>query len=354
MRGINFPLFLLIKNLKMLNLNKKLVTKEDLLKHVSPLNIFNFYSNKQLQIRNLTLSPLRKEKNPSFSLFVKNGEILFKDFVLGGGDCIKFVQMMFSLNYMDALSKIVIDFNLKSHFLYKEINNVTKNKNFKEVNEEKIIEEFDETYLNIRRRKWQKHDLEFWSNFGITYKTLKHYKVVPISYIFLNDTITKADKFAYAFIEKKDDKLTFKIYQPFNKKIKWLTNHDESIWQGWNQLDKTGYNLIITKSLKDIMTISSVTGINSTALQNENIIPKQHIIDDLKSRFGNIYIFYDNDFNSSTNWGRKFGKKLSKLIEIQQIEIPSKYKSKDISDFVKKYGLDKARTLINNLINGKR
>jgi hypothetical protein len=334
----------------MLNLNKKLVTKNELLKHVSPLDIFNFYSGQELKLKKVILSPLREEKNPSFALFASGGEIFFKDFVLGGGDCIKFVKLMFGLNFMDALSKVVIDFDLKDHFLYKEMYR-TVNNNFKKVDQKKVISKQDETVLKIKRRSWRKHDIKFWSNFGITFNTLKQYRVLPVEYIFLNNNIIKADKHAYAFVEEKDDIKTYKIYQPFNSKIKWLTTHDNSIWQGWQQLPKSSYNLIVTKSLKDIMAITSVTGISSTGLQNEGVKPKDQIVKELKDRFENIFLLYDNDFDSKTNWGRQFGEKISKITGIPQIEIPSKYKCKDFSDLIRKEGIEKSKLILNNLTN---
>jgi len=333
----------------MLNLNKKLVTKDELLKHVSPLDIFNFYSGKELKLKKVTLSPLREEKNPSFALFASGNEIFFKDFVLGGGDCIKFVKLMFGLNFMDALSKIVVDFDLRDHFLYKEVYR-TVNNNFKKVDQKKVIKEQNETMLNIKKRRWKKHDIMFWSSFGITFNTLKHYRVLPVEYIFLNNNIIKADKYAYAFIEEKDGIKTYKIYQPFNNKIKWLTTHDNSVWQGWEQLPESGYNLIITKSLKDIMAITSIMGINSTGLQNEGVKPKESIVKELKNRFENIYLLYDNDFDSETNWGRQFGEKISKLLDVPQIEIPSKYKCKDFSDLIQKEGIEKSKIILNNII----
>ena len=338
----------------MVNLNKKLVTKDELLKYVSPLNIINFYSGREIRPGQVTISPLRDENNPSFGVFYKNNELFFKDFVIGGGDSIKFVMLKYNLNYLEALSKIVIDFNLKDKFFYKNMSLHTINSNFKFIDESKIDKKENKTYLNIKKRKWQKYDIKYWKMFGISYKILKFYNVYPVSHIFLNDNIIKADKYSYAFVENKDNNITFKIYQPFNKKIKWLSSHNESIWQGWEQLPETGYNLIITKSLKDIMCLFSTSGINSTALQAENVTPKKHVINELKDRFENIYLLYDNDFDSKINWGRKFGKKISNAMEIPQIEIPTKYKSKDISDFTKRYGKKETLKLINNLIYNKK
>jgi hypothetical protein len=334
----------------MINLNKKSLTKNNLLNHVTDLDIFNFYSGMNLKINKPILSPLRNEKNPSFSLFKgKDGNIYYKDFVLGGGDCIKFVEKMFNLNYLEALSKIVIDFNLKYYFDYKPLNR-TINKNFVKVDRDKELDKVQESYLNIRTRKWKKYDIKYWNQFGIRLYTLKYYNVVPIEYIFINDNIIKADKYAYAYVENKDKEYSFKIYQPFNKKIKWLSSHNESVWQGWNQLPNIGYNLIITKSLKDIMCIREVSGFPSTALQTENIIPKENVFKELQKRFENLYLLYDNDYDSETNWGREFGKKFCKEFNIIQIEIPDKFKSKDISDFTKKFGIRESKKLINKLI----
>lgn len=334
----------------MINLNKKKLNKQNLLQHVTDLDIFNYYSGKNLKINKPTLSPLRNEKNPSFSLFkAKDGNIYYKDFVLGGGDCIKFVEKMFNLNHLEALSKIVIDFNLSFYFDHKPIEK-TINKNFVKVDRDKELDKIQDTYLNIKKRKWKKRDQKYWNQFGIRIKTLNYYNVVPIEYIFLNDNIIKADIYAYAYIENKDSNYSFKIYQPFNNKIKWLSSHDESVWQGWEQLPNMGYNLIITKSLKDIMCIREVSGFPSTALQTENIIPKENVFSEINKKFENIYLLYDNDYNSETNWGREFGKKFCKKFNVTQIEIPDKYKSKDISDFTKKFGIRKSKQLINNLI----
>lgn len=334
----------------MINLNKEELNKTNLLKHVTDLDIFNYYSGKSLRINKPVLSPLRNEKNPSFSLFKgKDGNIYYKDFVLGGGDCIKFVQKLFNLNHLEALSKVVIDFNLGYYFDHKPLNK-TVNKNFVKVDREKELDKVQDTYLNIRQRKWKVRDKRYWAQFGIRISTLNYYNVVPIEYIFINNSIIKADKFAYCYIENKDGNYSFKIYQPFNKKIKWLSSHDESVWQGWEQLPDIGYNLIITKSLKDIMCIREASGFPSTALQTENIIPKESVFNELNKRFENIYLLYDNDYDSETNWGREFGRKFSKKFNIEQIEIPDKYKAKDISDFTKKYGIRESKKLINKLI----
>ena len=67
-----------------LNLNKKYLTKENLLKHIDDWTIYNKYSSTPLEIKKVTNSPLRTDEKPSFALFIgETGEICFNDFVYG-------------------------------------------------------------------------------------------------------------------------------------------------------------------------------------------------------------------------------------------------------------------------------
>lgn len=340
----------------MIDLNLKLVTKEGLLKHIEDIDVYHYYTGKQVDLANGNiLSPLRDEDNASFGYFYSkaNNEICFNDFLLGGGDFIKFVQLKFGLNFFEAMSKIVIDFNLTDKFLYKTIKS-TPRKNFNPENFDKredSLKDSDVSQIGIRPRAYTLKDLKFWGQFNIDYDLLKKYNVVPIEYIFINGKPIYADKFAYAFKERKDGKITYKIYQPFNEKYKWLNNHNNSVWQGWTHLPEKGENLIITKSLKDVMSIVNTTGIPSVSLQAESCKPKLHIIKELKKRFDTIYLLYDNDYDKEVNWGRKFSEELSEEFNLRRLEIIEYHQSKDFSDLVKNKGKKEAKKILTDLIN---
>lgn len=330
-----------------MNLNKKLVNKHSLLKKVNDIEIYKCYApSLELAMRKPMLSPLREETNPSFGLFIgESGEILFNDFKLGGGDCIKFVQIMFGDTFFEAMSRIVIDFDLKDDFFFKEVDTNYKPSKVK-VDRESLIKSAGSSLIRKRSRRWIKDDATYWLQYGINKDTLLKYNVQPISHMFINKRIITCDTLTYCFIETKDNIETYKIYQPFNKKYKWINNHDESVWQGWEQLPEKGEQLIITKSLKDVMTITALTGIPAISLQAESVKPKPHIIEELKERFEEIFIWYDNDFDSDTNWGKEFGKTLSEEYDLVFTHIPDKYKIKDPSDFCKIKGEDACRELI--------
>lgn len=334
-----------------INLNKKLVTKESLLNEITDIEIYQMYLEDKFIFNKTIKSPLREEENASFGFFIgENGEVCFKDFLLGAGDCIKFVQLKFGLNFFEAMSKIVLDARLDNIFIIKNTFRTTVNNFTQNESREEMISKISSFKLRKKKRDFKLYDISYWNQFGIKYETLLKYKVEPISHIFYGDKIVLAEKLAYSFEENKDGLVTYKIYQPYSEKYKWINNHNESVWQGWEQLPNKGEVLIITKSLKDVMSIKDVCGLNAVSLQAEGVLPKKQVIEELKKRFEIIYILYDNDFDKETNWGREFGKKLSIEHDILQIEINSTYKSKDFSDLVSIHGKEKAKEVLIELI----
>lgn len=340
-----------------MDLNKKLVTKHAILQQITDVDIYRYYLKDELNIGGRKiLSPLRKEEDPSFGFFFgKSGEVCFNDFVLGGGDCFRFVELKFGLSFFEALSKVALDFEIDDQFIIKKVEKTKNDYNPNDfADREKLLSKTNNFELGKNARKWTAHDYVFWLQFGIDAETLKKYNVEPIQYLFINGRPIPTDKYAYAFTERKDKRETYKIYQPFSKKYKWLNNHNNSIWQGWSQLPQIGQKLIITKSLKDVMTIDALTGIPAVSLQSESTYPKNNVIKELKERFKQIYIFYDNDYDKEVNWGQQFAEELSMMYFIPSISIDAAYKSKDISDFVKHHGAEQAVDILKILLKERQ
>lgn len=332
----------------MINLNKQMVNKKELLKYISDLDIYQKYIDEEVLPGKVMLSPFRNEKNPSFGFFRgENDEICFKDFTMPNyaGDCIKFVQLKFNLTYFEALSKIAIDFDMGDDFIVKKLEKTPSN-NIIAMNRDEFLSKATTLDLKKTKKKWLLHDVNFWNQYGISISTLEKFNVEPISHFHINGKIITAEKYAYCFIEFKDGRETYKIYQPFSEKYKWLNGHNNSVWQGWSQLPKKSEILIITKSLKDVMSIYEITGLPAVALQCENILPKRHVFDELKQRFKTIYGFYDNDFDKEQNWGKIFSDKLCSTFGLIQIQIDEKLKCKDFSDLVKMYGVEQSKIIL--------
>jgi len=342
----------------MFNLNQKYfeITKENIFRFKSSEELYHLYINK-IQVKGKILSPLRNERDPSFSFFYNNSnELLWKDFILGSGDIVHFVRLMFNINYYEALIKLIYDAEIDNNFKIRSIYNYLKiNKNDKNINvEEKIINIKQSTIINYKSRDWTNEDISFWKQFGISLPTLKFYNVLPVEYMFFDGNPIYQKKLCYVFIEYKDNNYTYKYYKPYNKEDKWYSTQPKDVWQGWTQLKEKGETLIITKSRKDVMSIVENTPYNSVALGNEGIIPKSNVVNELKNRFNYIYLLYDNDFDKEENWGRICGSKIANIMNIQQIEIPDKYKSKDFSDLIKNIKVlknENIKDILNNKIN---
>ena len=134
----------------------------------------------------------------------------------------------------------------------------------------------------------------------------------------------------------------FKIYRPYNKvNEKWLTNCTITDIQGYEQLPNSGDLLIITKSLKDVMTLYSL-GYTAIAVNSENTLIPKIIMSDIKKRFKKIIVFFDND-KSGIDGATKFCKEFS----IPNMQTPEGG-AKDISDFIKAYNITKTLKFIKN------
>ena len=212
-----------------------------------------------------------------------------------------------------------------------------------------------DTELQVKTRDWRDYDLSYWESYGISRPWLTFGDIYPISHIIFikkgGKTVIPADKYAYAFVEFKEGKPTIKVYQPYSKEFKWINKHDLSVWDLWTKLPKNGDKLIITSSRKDALSVWENTGIPSTSLQGEGMLPKAHVISELISRFKDIYILYDNDFRSEVNYGHEYGRKFAETFGLTQIEIPIRWHEKDPTDLCKTYGRKILREVILGLLN---
>ena len=331
--------------MKDINLNSfvynEQITRDDILKVLTQEEIFSFYIGEPISAGDKMCSPLREDSIPSFGFYYRrdnSGILMFNDLAThDSGDCIVFVCKLFGINYREAFFKIAYDFGLSKMEITAERQRIIS---VKKTQTQKHIE------LGIKRREWEYHDAQFWKSFGIKKATLNKYNVVPIQYVFFNGDASKVDKHAYAYMEFKDDAVSYKIYQPFSEKHKWMNNANYSVHQGYTQLPSTGEVLIITKSLKDVMSIRDVIGIPSVGLQSESVMMKDSVMEEYKSRFDNVVCLFDND-----KAGKKLSLEFSDKYKIPYFFMPELEGVSDFSDLVKKVGKDIARKMFMKKIN---
>lgn len=303
-------------------------------------DIYSFYTGEPVVLNINICSPLREDNVPSFGYYYHrdgSGTLMFYDFATKDtGDVVKFVSLLFNLNYGQAIWRIAYD--LKGTGTTVDIEKK------KVVVAKKVIQR-KPIRIGIKSRLWQKHDAQFWKAFGISKKTLNLFNVIPISYVFYNGNALPVDKYAYAYLEKKDNAVSYKIYQPYNKKFKWINNANYSVHQGYTKLPNKGKTLIITKSLKDVMSLRDVMKIPSVGLQSESVNMKVSVMDEYKSRFERVVCLFDND-----KAGKSLSEDFSRRYQTPYFFMPELPGVTDFSDLVKKVGANEAKKIFNQLM----
>ena len=217
------------------------------------------------------------------------------------------------------------------------------------------------TKIQVAVRTWQDYDYEYWLSYGIEKQWLKWAEIYPISH----KIVTKKDKetgkerrcifpamkHTYVYVERKDGNLQLKIYSPFSKTHKWCSRMDRSVWSLWTKIPQYGDNLIIGSSTKDCLNISCNLHIPAICMQGEGYLPKPQIMEELKGRYKNIIVFYDNDYTNEDNPGRTDSVKLAETYSLKRVEIPAKYEAKDPSDLYKKYGKERYMEIMHEILD---
>jgi DNA primase len=279
-------------------------------------------------------SPLRKDSNPSFSIFMsaRTGKLMYKDFSNHeSGDVFKFVRNLLGLKYTHETYKIIAkDMKLSE----RTPGNVVINQNVKQV-KPKII--------SVQRKLFTKKDLEYWNGFGITEQTLKMYNVSAIKAYFVDGQVTNPIKYqelAYCMRVYNH----FKIYRPLSdRSVKWRSSCTAFDLQGFEQLPAEGDVLVITKSMKDVMLLHEL-GLNAVAPQSEVPDIPDTIMNNLKKRFKKIIVFFDND-----DAGETAASKLGLKYNLCLFSIKKELKCKDLSDFYAMYGREQTENLVKPL-----
>ncbi len=298
------------------------VTLEWILSKVTEYDIYAKYIG-QFKVGMIYNSPFRKDKNPSFGIFYskRTKQLLFKDH--GTGECgnvIKFVQLYTGkTNYNDILQDIVSKLNITNDTV---------------LDSSKQYIPSTETVIGVVRQKMTETDINYWSQFHISTKTLKKYNVDSIKYYLCNGVVKGIYKpenpmFAYKVYNN------FKIYRPLGDKYtKWRNNLTEYDVQGYEQLPKKGDICIITKSLKDVMCLYEM-GIPAISPSSESTWIPQTVLDDILKRFKRVLICFDRDISGVKNL-----RKISLKTGLEPILVHKKWKAKDISDAIAKNGFE--------------
>lgn len=305
---------------------KPQVTKSYLLSKYSEETYLSHYLGIPVK-KGLFKNPLRRDKKVTCSFYrSKSGDILFHDFATGEHlNFIGVVMSKYGVGYYEAMSIIAEDFGLKDS---------TRKHSAVTIKEVPTFKESGPSKIGVQVKEFTKAELEWWNQYGISPEILKKYDVYSCKSVFLNDRLfTLNSKLTFGYYGGKlNDMELWRIYYSQREDYRFLTNWPSKKVQGHKQLPKEGKLLVITKSMKDVMCLSSF-GIPAIAPNSENLFISDKMLEDLKRRFKYIVVFYDNDIAGLRN----MIKIRKKHPELYYFWIPRKYNAKDISDFYKEY-----------------
>lgn len=279
-------------------------------------------------------SPFRADTNPSFSIYVNNNNhVCFKDFgepdVRGG--LLDLLCKKWSCSFNQVFDKI-----LEVMAKQEGSDVVMKPKQIKTLTRK----ETDElTKIQVAVRPWKDYDYEYWASYGIEKQWLKYGEIYPISHKIITKKdketgktskyIFPAEKYAYCFIERKDNKLSIKIYQPYSKKYKWCSKMDASVVGLWTKIPEFGDRVVLCSSMKDALVLSCQCHIPALCLQGEGYNLSKTAEKELKRRYQKVFICYDTD-----KPGLEDSQKLANETGFIRI-VPDLGKEKDLSDYFK-------------------
>ncbi len=314
-----------------ISIGKPNIRLEEILSKVSELDILNYYfgiSNVPCVIS----SPLRHDSHPSFGFYSIDGQkIHWTDLsTKDRGGTFDLLGKYWGESYNDVLAHI-----------WEDLSKITKTNGCSILGKPRIttIKEHNPSFdLQCKIREWREYDLKYWASFGITLKWLKYADIYPISYKIIIKGETRmtfpADKYAYAYVEHKEGKVTLKIYQPFNQRgYKWSNKHDRSVISLWTKVPEFGDRICICSSVKDALCLWANIGIPSLSVQGEGYTISESAINELKRRYKKIYIVFDSD-----EAGIKDAQKLEEITGFTNLPLPKTGKGKDISDLYYYYG----------------
>ncbi len=303
------------------------LTVESILNKISQYDIYRFYMPySNWKINELTYSPFREERTPSFMISYKSEILNFIDFgdTSKKGNCFVFVKSMFNVsNFNDVLLMIHNDFDLG-------IINYSSTKKY-----ERIIEEYSqpkfvnkiEYFIQVKTKKFTNEELAYWNTYHQDISDLKSNNVYSIDTVYLNK-----QKFYLKNLELRFGYLyegKWKIYSPFaSKKQKWAPNNVPiTMMDGLDDI-KNCDTAIINKSKKDYMVMKKLFPY-SCAVQNEGMgCFSENNLEYLKNNSNKQVLAFDSD-----ETGKKNSLEITKKFNFDYCNVPNHYLSEGIKDF---------------------
>ena len=277
---------------------------DKLFDEVSDYDIYCELTGIEFDVGRPAISPVRLDDDmPSFSLFIptkmkglRPEELWWRDFRDGHGDVFKFVRVYAQLHYGEELKtrKEIIEF-IDAQLelgIFKDGSERKKKYKRRKLDYKKLRESKE---ILFKSRPYTPRDQIWWCQRGIDVPLLEKYDVRSIQYL-LHDDFSIRKRFS-----QYDLAFAFVIYDKVKRYLpeapsdqKWRNTCPAEYIMGWEQLE--GYDdLIITKSMKDILSFKSLMNIDVIAPQGEGMKFNEYKLEYIKTHYDNVFVVYDYD-----------------------------------------------------------
>jgi len=311
---------------------KTIITRQVLFNKFSQEQIMEFYFGEPVKLKKAYKNFSRNDKSATCYFFYKrSGELVFMDFGLGKW-----------INCLDMAS-LRNGGEISYRQVYEQMSNITPSK----LPIPTITFDKDDTQstttIKVEVMPYEAADLAFWNQFNISLEILKHFNVRKVKRAWTNGQLTyiNVDRDpCYRYIE--NDRI--KLYRPKNKKMKFRNNYIQE-FEGTTVLPQQGDTLVITKSMKDIMTLYSI-GITAVSPRSESAILDSVLLSDFLKAYKKVVLWYDADTT-----GEERSAKMYEMYKDQGLKrvTHDPILGKDVSDIVKTHGINKLIELCKQL-----
>jgi hypothetical protein len=309
----------------MMKLDKReeTVSKEYIFSKIDYYDVYRHYIG-DFVIGQARKSPFRKDNNPSFSVYMRDGKLGHRDHAddIYRGDCIDLVKQLFNLDTKNAVLKIAKDFGLEEG----------KDESARITSQyvKPFMDQKRHSFIQVTVRKFNQSDANYWKQFGITSAQLKEDNVYPLKEAWINRHRCPVLKDEIAYVYRYDE--GYKLYFPNRvKEERWKSNIPLTIVENRKVIEGAD-RVFITKSKKDRLVLSKYLD-NVVNVQNETrACFTESFVQELSDK--EVWINYDSDDAGVKNCIR-----ITEEFKYNYINVPRSYLPiKDFADLYRVHG----------------
>jgi hypothetical protein len=277
--------------------------------------------------------PWGEDNHPSFGIFKAKGTWMWKDIAREeSGNPIQFVQKLFGLSYVEAMDKILYDFELAD----KEVRaDMVYNRQIRD------DEEKDYSHISAKIQRFKNRHHQFWNCVEVNEDHCKKHNCFAVKELAINHKKYAIGEHEKVFVYLADDINKVKVYFPDREGgDRFRTNVPYRYLWDSHKIECCD-KLVIHKSNKDKIVFSMLYP-NNVITQNESIkVFDKNMVDRINQLSAEPWVFYGSDMDGVQKCKAITDTNSWKYINTPKALLPD---INDVYSYVKKFGLKELET----------